>query len=306
MNELPAGGWSESNDDLSFNLEDEWEKWNLEMSEQDSPEKQADQLQLLEQYELIKQNALERLHDLDILVVLDVNASKEAELFTTFAETWQRNRLEEYKRRGREITTADERQVAIDCVVAYFEERDFQALIINAVTMYHFIGKNADRPEVKASSLNIDVMKKDLQSELLVHRNLPLNSPWQKFIEQMVPGESLNAFRAEDQAHLVKAKLTTPDYIKEKLLKKSVIEQAFALTGINKDTDDLEKVVVAVADIMNMQIIAAQPAFNETDRANRNAELWHEGRKLECDQDAVRKIIELMDMSYPVIQPPEL
>lgn len=278
----------------------------MELSDELSPEQQADQLRLLEQYEDIKLEALRKLHELDVVVVLDVDASKEAEQFTVFAEKWQNNRVEEYKRLGRELTEADERQLAIDCVVAYFEEREFQALIINAVTMYHFVAINADRPEVKSSSLDMNTMKKELQSELLVHRNLPMSHAWQQFVSDMVPGESLDVFDKDDQVYLVKARLTTPEFVAEKVLKKSVIEQAFELTGLDWENDDLAKVVTTVADIMNMQIIAAQPAFNETDRANRNAELWHEGRKLECDQDAVRKIIDLMDTSYPVIAPPEL
>jgi hypothetical protein len=306
MNELPAGGWSEPNDELSFDLDREWERWNMELSDELSPEQHTDQLRLLEQYEDIKREALRKLHELDVIVVLDVDASNEAEQFTVFAEKWQNNCVEEYKRLGRELTEADERQLAIDCVVAYFEERDFQALIINAVTMYHFIAINADRPEVKASALNMDTMKKELQSELLVHRSLPMSGAWQQFVSDMVPGESLDVFDKDDQVYLVKARLTTPDFVAEKVLKKSVIEQAFELTGIDWENDDLAKVVRTVADIMNMQIIAAQPAFNETDRANRNAELWHEGRKLECDPEAVRKIIDLMDASYPVIAPPEL
>lgn len=306
MNELPAGGWSEPNDELSFDLDQEWERWNMELPDQQSPEQQADQLRLLEQYEAIKREALRKLHELDVVVVLDVDANKEAEQFTIFADVWQNNRVEEYKRLGRELSVANERQLAIDCVVAYFEERDFQALIINAVTMYHFIAENADRPEVKSSSLDMDTMKKELQSELLVHRNLPMSHAWQQFVSDMVPGESLNVLSKDDQVYLVKARLTTPDFVAEKVLKKSVIEQAFELTSIDWENDDLAKVVTTVADIMNMQIIAAQPVFNETDRANRNAELWHEGRKLECDQDAVRKIIDLMDASYPVIAPPEL
>lgn len=306
MNELPASGWNEPNDELSFDLDREWERWNMELSDELTPEQQADQLRLLEQYEEIKLEALRKLHELDVVVVLDVDASKEAEQFTVFAETWQNNRVEEYKRLGRELTEADERQLAIDCVVAYFEERDFQALIINAVTMYHFIALNADRPEVKASALNMDTMKKELQSELLVHRNLPMTNAWQEFVSDMVPGESLDMFSKDDQVHLVKARLSTPDFVAEKVLKKSVIEQAFELTGIDWENDDLAMVVTTVADIMNMQIIAAQPVFNETERANRNAELWSEGRKLECDPEAVRKIIDLMDASYPVIAPPEL
>lgn len=307
MSELPAGGWSESNEEFSFNLDDEWAKLNMELEDERSPEQIADQTRLSDQYEQIKQDALTRLHELEgITVVLDTDANKEAEQFTIYADIWQRNKIAEYERIGRTLGEADERQLAIDCVVAYFEERDFQAMIINAVTMYHFVAKNADRPEVQTANLDMDALKKELQSELLMHRNLPLHGPWQQFVDEFIPGEALDLFRPEDQVYLLKSRLSTPDYIQEKLLKKSVIEQSMEFTGINRDTDDLQKVVTAVADIMNMQIIAAQPVFTERDRANRNAELWHEARKLECDQDAQRKIVELMDVSYPVIAPPEL
>lgn len=278
----------------------------MELSDEQTPEQQADQLRLLEQYEEIKQEALRKLYDLGAVVVLDIDPSKEAEQFSVFAETWQNNRVEEYKHQGHELTIDDERQLAIDCVVAYFDERDFQAIIINAVTMYHFIAKNADRPEVKSSSLNMNTIKKELQAELLVHRSMPMTNPWQKFVSDMVPGESLSVFAKEDQVYLLKARLNMADFVAERVLKKTVIEQALDMTGVDKDNDDLSRVVTTVADIMNMQIIAAQPIFSERDRANRNAELWNEGRKLECDQDAVRKIIDLMDASYPVIAPPEL
>ena len=298
MSETSGGGWNEQNDNNSFDLDREWELWNQQMEE--VPKNDDESLRRLLQYEEVKTEVMDRLDASGINRVVDKDTSKEADLFTDFAERWQRKALEEYDEAG---TEPDDRQISIGCVTAYFEEREFEAQLINTATMLYFIAKHSEQPEISNPALVL--LKKELQAGLLVHYQRSFDDEWYRFFDELIPVESLDLSLPDDDEYIVLAFESHGIYKKNLLIKQWVIDESLAIAGVNIDEDDLDDVIGMLADIMNMQLIANEPVTNEVQRANRNALLWEEGRKMHPDPKVVQQIIDLMDNTYPVVTPPE-
>lgn len=255
----------------------------------------AETFRLAAIYEVAHRDVTERMLAMDIPRVIDEDENVQADLYHEFSLAYF-----ERKRDERESYGLDEdeynRQISLQCVHDYYEEREFEAMVFNAILRVRVLISEDSSPEVLQY---IETLKKQTQAELLVLYKRGLDDGWQRLFNEMVPGEGLDIHNQDDIIHIHLAKRGWYEFQYEQRFKKQLIAEAKAIMGVDDDGDMVE-VAQATKDVLNMQAFAAEPVYSEAERANRNALLWDWVRKMPINSDIAQKLVEHFDSAYPI------
>ena len=299
MSELLGGNNEESNENEEFNfdgLDNEWAELSksLDVTSEEALVQERNRVE----FEAAQDYLFNLLIERDMPRVIDRNEDIEGDLYVEYCDNYFRNLRQELERTGDHLDEDSERQLTIACVQDYFEEREFQAMVLNNAAAFRFVIVSPESSEGQRQYMML--LKKQLQAELLIHYRRTKNDAWYKFLDEAVPGDGLDLSAPVDMAFVSIAKATLPQYNEEMRKKRRVVSEAKVIAGIDDENDEWTRVIEMTAALVNLEIIAGQPIASEWDRANRNATLWEEVRRVPVDADTAKKLVEFYDQAYPL------
>ena len=301
MNES-LGGTSDPSEEAhnTFDFDQEWAEFNQDLvTEEPTLEEQAETARVYAEANACRDHVWERLYEKDIARVVDHNTDNEITFFADFTTRYCLAKVEEYQFADYEITDDLERQMALSCIVEYFNEREFEANIINTSAVLIYMATNLHASE--ESRQYVQDLKKQLQAELFVHFGRGLHDPWQQLLDELVPGESLDMTNFLDMPYVIMAKVTKGQFDAERTKRDELVGIAVEIIGVDVKSDEASDIAQVYYDLINMQIDASEPVYTETERANRNAGLREFVRYMGLPQDVAKKIVELFDEAYPIL-----
>lgn len=296
MSEILGGNNDGSSHEEPFDLDgfdNEWEKFNESLDV--TTDEMAKALHLAEAYEAAHCEITERMLAMDIPRVIDEDEGVQTDLYHEFALAYF-----ERKREERVLYDQDEdefnRQITLQCVHDYYEERELEVMVFNTMLNMKVRINEDDSPEALQE---IQILKKQMQAELLVLYKRGLDDGWQRLFNEVIPGESLDTTSQDDTIYIHLAQSVWYEFQYEQRFKKQLVAEAKAIMGVDDDGDMVE-VAQATKDVLNMQAFAAEPVYSEAERANRNALLWDWVRKMPINSDIAQKLVEHFDSAYPI------
>lgn len=298
MNEQLGGNDDELNENEQFNfdsLDSEWEALNKAIEK--LPEQDMKDLQLIEDYQKAHDAITRRIEYLGIPHVISASNKTQSELYREFTFRYYDQKREEFGGTDEEFEEQMGRRVQIEAIYAYFDEREFESAVFNAVMRLLVLSNVAESPDVIEY---IGLVKKQLQGEIFVVYRRGLDDDWQVLVDDMVMGEGLNIENIYDMAYLHLARIKLYAHEEQRKRQHDLITKAKEILKVDEVNGELEQVMQTTMDLLNMHAIAAEPIYNERERANRNAALWEWVRVMEVNDTAARQLINLLDEAYPI------
>lgn len=298
MSELLGGNNEEPNENEEFDfdsLDNEWAELNKTLDfDADEVAKRA---RIGLESAAARNDIFNYLEEHGILCVVDADEEKELDLFALYVSTYHLKKQEELEELGEQPDETFERKTLLEGIYQYFEDREFQATMINHATAFRFALLSPDSPDSAVSY--IGMLKKQMQAELLMHYNKNVNDEWYKFFDDMVPAESLDPNASEDGFYMAIAHAGWHEFQHARRQKHKILHEAKVIVGLSEDTDDLEYVAQIVTGLMNLDLIASHPALDDTELANRSAELWSQVRHMPLDNDIAKRVVDYFEKAYP-------
>lgn len=300
MSESLGGNNEESNENGEFNFDDldrEWEKLSeaLDPTSEEALRYERNRIEFDAAADYVYNLIIER----DVPRVIDRNEDVEGELYTEYCDRHFRTLREHLEATGSSLEEGSEREITIACLHDYFEEREFEAMILNNAAAFRLVMVSPDSTQGQREYMML--LKKMLQAELLVHYKRGRHDDWYMILDDAAPGDSLDLESPIDMAFISIAKTTLPQYHEEIRKKRQVVSEAKVIAGVDDENDEWERVIEMTAALVNLEIIAGQPITSELERTNRNATLWEEIRKVPVDAETAKRLVEFYDQSYPLI-----
>lgn len=248
----------------------------------------------------------EQLDNYGIQRIIDNDPEVEMKLYHQFRREFeQQKETELYWRGEREMfddAEAYKSWVAVEGMIAYQEELEFQRLIVKTLAWLQYVFAH---PEQEGLSLSdVSQLKKTFQAEFYMHYGIKMKDPWQRLIDETIAVEGLDMGRDEDQMYFDDAKASKPLFDLEMQEKTSAVREAAYCVGLYSiDADDAGGLT---AVIIGMQKLASMPNYEQSiqGRAARNKALfeWSASNAVR-ERYGMRMLItlqEFFDDRYPI------
>lgn len=277
--------------DDEWSIDDEWAVFNAQQVKQDElnarTKVKADE---------IMDGLYQRFDEYNMPRVIDFDEDRETELFLEYVRSRQDAKIEElrWSPEGLDDDAVCEASLAI--LKDYYEEREYQTKLFNYATMLIYVTTNPE--EFSDEDLDVDEMKMKLLATFQVHYKL--SPEWIRFFDDVTPGEKRRYQYPLFNDYVEEALDTLSQFEYERSRRWMIIEIAKEILGVNEDEDDLSDVLTNVSHLIEMQFIANTTVNSDSDRANRNADLWEYGREVGLDNESLRSIISFFEQTYQI------
>jgi hypothetical protein len=211
---------------------------------------------------------------------------RQSELFRYYIDTWKAARSSDH-----------EGEFAVDAVVAYYDERDFQQMAIEAAAM--LTCKLEDRHIWNSDALEVYAAKKELQAMFIVNYDRDTEDAWYKLFDELVPTEGLDMARPGDEQYIITAHEGTRHFHNELLKRRMVLTYAFEIIGVDIDTTTTAALEAITSLVIEMRIAAEAPVVSERELIERRVKLAGYASHLFLDQDKLEELLALYDAAYP-------
>lgn len=292
MESTGSNNWNNFYEDNSFDIDKEWEEFNIDLSKES--ETALEGIRARAEYDEISRHVIDKLRNLNLPGrVIDSNPDIEEELFREYALMYVEGSAPKFLDEDGEIEKYHEVRIAVNCIMEYYKERELQALIVNEIALCKYFLQKSNGHMLMNTLVAHE--KKRLQAELIVHHDMNELNPWYVYLSQEVNTESLDQYSEQDQSYLLRAQESLEDHKNYYIKRKRVIEKAKAIIGMNELEEDLSRVIQVTADIIELHLIASEPAINDREKMNRNEQLWEYGRNNGFSSKNMREIITLLE-----------
>lgn len=289
----------EENSNEEFDaLDTEWEEFTQSL--EDSAEREMERMRVRGEYETIKNEVFDRLAELGIPRVIDRDVNTEIELYQEYANAFFAVKREEARHVDLEMDRSWDRQVSVECVYAYFKEREFEALVLNNATGHKFL---LQRNNTEAVAGYLESLKKQFQAEFIVNYGRGLHDPWQQFFDEIAPGQGLDMSNPVDRVHMNVAEVKRLIYRQATIKKETLVNRAIEIAGIDREKGEITDVAQATFDFLNTYMIAEMSVSTETEHANRSDLLWQQMRSIGLNSDVAKQVVALFEEAFPIEQP---
>lgn len=285
----------EFNSQKPLDLDSEWEEFNKKLSLK--PEDELEQIKSNFEFDTVSADVLSRMRNRELPGrVIDGTPDTEDDLLRSFAIDYVEMQTKDIIDSQGELSQNTQIEIAVGCIFEYYKQRELQAQVINQIVICKYLLQKSNSHPLMVAMLTYE--KKRLQAELAVHYRKGLEDPWQIFLdeEENVPG--LYLFDPEDQVFIDNALASETQFHLNHSKRIELVNKAKLIMGINNQTEDLSRVIQVTGDLIEMQIIAADPTHTEHEKVSRNEQLWEYGRNNGFNRDDLIKIIGLFEKEY--------
>lgn len=292
MESTGSNNWDNFQRDNSFDIDKEWEEFNKDLSKES--ETALEDIRARAEYDEVSRRVIDKMREQNLpRRVIDSDPEIEEELLREYVLSYVERYAPELLENDREMETYIGVETAVKCILEYYKERELQALIVNEIALCGYILQKCDGDTLMETLVTHE--KKRLQAELIVHHGMHVADPWYVFFSQEIKTESLDRFAVEDQAYLFRAEVSLEEHKNYYLKRERLLQKAKALLGINELDEDLSRVIKITGDLIELHLIASEPATTDREKTNRNEQLWEYGRTNGFDNNVLGKIIALFE-----------
>jgi hypothetical protein len=288
-------GTNEANDREIPDLEQELS--DLMAADADSID---DQLFIMQRYgglEAVREELIDRLDLYGVENrVVDNDVHRQGELFNEYIRTFRDKRLHELFFRKEGIQESDYARVAAEGILAYYEERIIQYIVLHSAAML----SSAVRYDVSAevAMYTLQGVKKELQADFLIEYGMKPDHPLQVFFNHETPGEGLDPTNPSDKKYIQMSEDDLDKHIVAQAKRRQVVETGREILGMDFETTSEEEIAYATHILLEMHFVASS-TLSAHEQANRLETLHEIGRKLGCGYKTLTTLVELFDNNYP-------
>lgn len=295
MGSIEGNGWKDFNEEEFLNIDQEWKEFNENLPLDTDADLEA--INARAEYDEVSKNIIDKMRQRSLPNrVIDGNPDVEENLMRNYASDYVAANGPVIFEETEAITKEQEVQLAINCILDYYRERELQALIINEISLCSFLLQKS-----KGHQLMIDLVmheKKRIQAELLIHHKRVHEDAWYVFFDQEIKSPGLDTSSRDDQKYIMSAIEGLLDFENNDKKRIQLLEAAKKIMGFDDLQEDLSEVIQVTGDLIEMHIIVADPIHTDRDKIHRNEQLWEYGRTNGFETKILAKIIELFENEY--------
>lgn len=195
-----------------------------------------------------------------------------------------------------------ETRITIESIFRYVDELEFEYLATKTIAWLTYALEHPE--EEKMTPADASDRKKVLQASFYVHYGVGLDSPWQRFFDEMIPVEGLSPYHKDDQEYIDEAYESKKEFDREKEERNSAVREAALKIGLYS----LEPADAAqlICPIIGMQERALPENYESTlaGRAQRNKEIYQWGENHDIASKFGKRVLitlqEFFDDRYPI------
>lgn len=249
--------------------------------------------------ELIRAQLLEKLplYGVESQVVSD-DDEEQAMLFSQYATRYREQVLYnlEFSREG--VQGDDYPKVAFDMMIAYYEERAFQSIVVHAAAT--IANAYANNLEDERNRYIVYGTKKELQADFMIQYGRKADDPMLVFFREETPGDNLDVTDPGDKVYLDIAQTKKDKFDRERSRKMQVIEAAKDMLGLDVEDCSEEEMALASHLLIEMYLEAS---MNSTERqANRTEQLTAIARQFGRSNAMTNALVAMFEGFYPISQ----
>lgn len=246
--------------------------------------------------ELIRASLLDKLPEYGVEhQVVSSDIEHQAQLFAMYT-TWFRGQAVynlQFSFEG--VQSADYARISSDMIIAYYEEREFQSIVV------HCAAKIADAyvngPEHQRNKFIVEGTKKELQADFMLHYGRKPNDPMLVFFAAETPGDNLDATDPGDKQYLDVSRAKYDRFKQNQAKKHEVLDAAKNLLGMDEESGEEE---IAYATHILIEMILEASLATTGRRPNRTAALTETARLLGRSNPMTNALVALMEAYYPM------